>query len=159
MAAYTDKSLVYLDETGCEEFYSPQYVYSKIGVKVDVEVPGRKFTRTNIVAGLLNGKIIGEMLYKTNMNSELFEPYFERIFLPAIPKGSVVIMDNATFHRKNKLKEIALKFNCTILFLPPYSPDLNPIEKKWANLKKWLRKNSKLFNSFFDAIMSYFKTN
>ena len=159
MTLYSDKPLVYLDETGCEEFYSPQYVYSKIGIKVNVEVPGRKFSRTNIVAGLLNGKIIGEMLYKTNMNSELFEPYFENIFLPQIPKQSVIIMDNATFHRKNKLRELVKKHECFILFLPPYSPDLNPIEKKWANLKKWLRKNSKLSNSFFDAILSYFKTN
>ena len=66
-------------------------------------------------------------------------------------------MDNAAFHRKSTLPEIAKKMNCHVLFLPPYSPDLNPIENKWAWLKKTLRKNLHNFDSFDDAILDTFQ--
>ena len=85
-------------------------------------VHGKRYARTNIVAGLLSGKIVGEMLYQTTMNAELFEPYFENIFMPSIPKDSVVIMDNATFHRKSILKEIVRRFDCHIIFYQATRP-------------------------------------
>ncbi|AHH47226.1 transposase ISFtu1 [Francisella tularensis subsp. holarctica PHIT-FT049] len=61
-------------------------------------------------------------------------------------------MDNASFHKFSKLIEIANKFDVQILYLPPYSPDLNPIEKVWANFKKILRKVNNSFEKFCDAI-------
>jgi transposase len=66
-------------------------------------------------------------------------------------------MDNASFHRKNKLIEIAARYGVCILFLPPYSPEFNPIEHSWANLKKWLEHNSHRFPSLDLAILSYFQ--
>ncbi|MDR2855907.1 MAG: transposase [Methanomicrobiales archaeon] len=61
--------------------------------------------------------------------------------LKEVPKGYTIIMDNASFHRKAKLRELVAKVGVEILFLPTYSPDLNPIEKSWANMKRWLRDN------------------
>jgi transposase len=54
--------------------------------------------------------------------------------------GDVLIMDNARFHKKHAIELLLNEFQCTVIFLPPYSPELNPIEKKWGNLKNWLRK-------------------
>ena len=65
-------------------------------------------------------------------------------------------MDNASFHKSSKLAEIANKFDVQILYLPPYSPDLNPIEKVWANFKKILRKVNNSFEKFSDAISYVF---
>lgn len=65
--------------------------------------------------------------------------------------GSTVIMDNASFHRKKILNEIAEKFNIKMLFLPPYSPDFNPIEKSWGNLKRNLCDSLKSFQTISDA--------
>jgi transposase len=65
-------------------------------------------------------------------------------------------MDNATFHRKAKLKELADNACCKLLFLPPYSPDLNPIEKHWAWLKRKLRDILKSYEVFMDALQDCF---
>ena len=64
-------------------------------------------------------------------------------------------MDNANFHRKKKLGEIAERYSVNLLFLPTYSPDFNPIEKFWANMKKWLRKNIENFTTIGVAIHAY----
>jgi len=76
--------------------------------------------------------------------------------LKELDEGSVIILDNATFHRKSVLKVLAQRYNCDVLFLPPYSPDLNPIEKKWAWLKRKLRDILHLFDSLHGALMSAF---
>jgi len=65
-------------------------------------------------------------------------------------------MDNALFHRKPKLEQIARIFGLRIIWLPPYSPDLNRIEKLWANLKMWLKSFARLFSTIQDAIYHYF---
>ena len=74
-----------------------------------------------------------------------------------VSKGSVIILDNATFHKKSVLPDLARKYNCEVLFLPPYSPDLNPIEKKWAWLKQKLRSILFKFDSFDIALQSVFQ--
>lgn len=65
-------------------------------------------------------------------------------------------MDNATFHRKAKLRELAINAECEVLFLPPYSPDLNPIEKFWSWLKQKLREVLPEYDNFMDALIDCF---
>jgi len=71
--------------------------------------------------------------------------------------GSVIVLDNATFHRKKTLKKLAEQANCSVLFLPPYSPDLHPIENFWANLKKFLNDYLRFFYFLSDAICYFFQ--
>jgi transposase len=85
-----------------------------------------------------------------------FEDWFEWELIPAIPEGSVVILDNASFHRKSQLALIAEKYGVGLLFLPAYSPDFNKIEFSWANLKRWLTDNVRRFFSLDFAIEQYF---
>ncbi len=89
------------------------------------------------------------------MNSQLFEKWFEFDLLSMVPCNYTIIMDNASFHRKKKLGEIAERYSVNLLFLPAYSPDFNPIEKFWANMKKWLRKNIKNFTTIGVGIHAY----
>ena len=65
------------------------------------------------------------------------------MLLPDLPAGSTIVMDNVAFHRKKVLGELAKLANCDILFLPSYSPDYNPIEKIWANIKKYISETMK----------------
>ena len=76
------------------------------------------------------------MYYERSTDSAVFEVWFEGRLMPLLSPGDVVIMDNAQFHRKEELRKIASRHHVLILFLPPYSPDYNPIEKMWANLKR-----------------------
>jgi transposase len=85
----------------------------------------------------------------------LFEWWFKERLLQKVPKGYTVIMDNAKFHRKKTLKKIA-RGKVRLLFLPPYSPDYNPIEKSWANMKRFLCDNMQDFQSVDTAICDYF---
>lgn len=87
----------------------------------------------------------------------LFNFWFEKVLLPASKVGSVFVMDNARFHKKRLLSEMAEKVGCYVLFLPPYSPDLNPIEKFWSWLKSKLRNILPFFDSLDDAISDCFK--
>ena len=97
------------------------------------------------------------MIYKDTMSSDFFEEWFAKMLIPELPERTVIILDNAAFHRMNKLQEIAKKFGHVILPLPPYSPDLNPIEKTWANIKKLIRKIAACFNNFEDALFYSFE--
>lgn len=99
------------------------------------------------------------MRYEGTMDAAFFEAWFVRMLLPCLRAGDTVVLDNASFHRKAVLRELAHKAGCQILFLPPYSPDLNPIEKFWAWLKGRLRKILPLFASLQKAIDDCLKDN
>ena len=85
--------------------------------------------------------------------------WVKKMLLPALTKKSVIILDNATFHRRKKLREEAEKFGHKVLPLPPYSPELNPIEKTQANLKKFLQKISNFCKDIKKGIYLYLESN
>ncbi|CTN44400.1 DDE_3 domain protein [Streptococcus pneumoniae] len=80
------------------------------------------------------------MTYEETMTSDFFEAWFQKFFLPTLNTPSVIIMDNARFHRMGKLELLCEEFGHKLLPLPPYSPEYNPIEKTWAYIKKNLIK-------------------
>lgn len=96
--------------------------------------------------------------FKGHMNSDLFEGWLECVFAPALknPGKSVIIIDNARHHPKDRIQSVADEFGFTVIFLPRYSPDFNPIEKYWANIKNWLRLHLRSFDSFWDGFVSAF---
>jgi transposase len=150
------ESLVYVDECGIDRYLYREYAYSPRGEKVVSKISGKKFMRTNIVAGIRQGNWVAPMTYDTVTDSVLFEYWFEHCLLKEIEPNSVIVLDNATFHRKSVIPDLASRKRCKVLFLPPYSPDLNPIEKKWAWLKGRLRKILPDFDSFFVAFLTCF---
>ena len=93
-----------------------------------------------MVAGLTNGELIAPMTYEETMTSDFFEAWFQKFLLPTLNKPSVIIMNNARFHRMGKLELLCEEFGHKLLPLPPYSPEYNPIEKTWAHIKKHLKK-------------------
>lgn len=128
------------------------------GKRVVVLRPGKRFKRLNVVAGQCGDEVIGEVFYDWTTDSRWFEVWFEWYLCPNLHPRSLIIMDNARFHRKNEIERIAKLYGYTILWLPPYSPDKNPIEHLWANLKNWLRKCAHLYASIQDALIDYFKS-
>ena len=131
---------VYLDETGFDTFYYRPYAYATRGNVVKEQISDRYYERLSLVAARIGKELIAPMIDKGTMNSSLFAAWFERFLLKELKKLSVIIMDNARFHRMVVLSEMTKNMGHIILPLPPYSPDLNPIEKVWANIKRYLRK-------------------
>ena len=99
---------------------------------------GKYYQRTNIIAGFVNNKVIAPMV----------------LLIP----GQVGVMDNASFHQSEKTKSLIESASCTLIFLPPYSPDLNPIEKFWANMKRWIKHQISRFDTLYDALAAFLNT-
>jgi len=155
--SYPQHKLFYVDECGLDKYIHREYGYAPVGERVHGKVSGKKYKRTNIIAAKCGDKIAAPMIYDGTTDSVLFEHWFECALLREIPKYSVIVLDNAAFHRKSKLHELAKQANCEVLFLPPYSPDLNPIEKFWAWLKSKIRKLISFYDNFDDALIDCFK--
>ena len=149
---------VFVDESGLNREYRRLYARAKRGVKVHDKKSGKRYKRTNIIAGLCEGKHLAVQCYEHSTTSAFFEDWFEFELIPLLSENALVIMDNASFHRKNTLVNIAHRYGINVLFLPPYSPHLNPIEHSWANLKEWLKYNSMRFPCFDFALDCYFYT-
>jgi transposase len=116
---------------------------------------GNHFNRVNVTGALYKKEHIAAECYNHSTDSAYFEGRFANNFLKEIPGGCTAILDNATFHPKKRLRKLA-RGKVGLLFLPPYSPGYNPIEKSWANMKSYLRDNIQNYQSIDDAIYDYF---
>ena len=146
-----------MDECGIDTYLYREYGYAPRGQKVYGQISGHKYKRCGIVAAKMGDKILAPFQYSGTMNSTLFEYWFTQQLLPSLEKGTVIVMDNASFHSKKRLISAAQNAGCKLLFLPPYSPELNPIEKFWAWLKRQLRKILPFSSSFDDALVTSFQ--
>jgi transposase len=149
---------IYIDESGISRFRYRERARALRGKRVYGLARGRRFARTNIAAGYRDGKILGEYCYGGSTSAAVFEDWFCAFLLPETRKGDVIIMDNASFHNKKRLRNYARIYKVDIIFLPPYSPDYNPIEHVWANLKRYLRDYWDKTLSLTYAIYWYFTT-
>ena len=140
MNSLKDLPIVYIDETGIDRYLYRPYARAPRGEKVYEKISGRRFERTSIVAGQVDGEFIAPMIYKESMTSDFFEAWFQKFLLPTLSTSSVIIMDNARFHRMGKLEILCEEFEHKLLPLPPYSPEYNSIEKTWAYIKKHLKR-------------------
>ena len=100
---------VYLDETGFDTFYYRPYAYALRGETVKAQISGKRYERISLVAARTGKKLIAPMVYQGTMNSSLFEAWFEHFLLHELKEPSVIIMDNARFHRMAVLREMAQK--------------------------------------------------
>jgi transposase len=152
------EELVFVDECGVHKNNRRDWARALRGVVVRDVKPGKTAKKTNVIAGLMwsRKKHVAVRAYNHSTTSEFFEDWFEWDLFAYIPEKSLVIMDNASFHRKKKLWEIAERYGIYLLFLPEYSPDFNPIENSWANLKYWLIDNLCRFTYLDFAIEHYF---
>jgi len=132
-----------------------EYARAPRGEIIEETTPGGKLDRVNVIGALCNGEYSAIECYRHTTNSAFFEDWFKNNLLKELPKGYTVIMDNAAFHRKKELRKIA-RGKVRLLFLPPYSPDYNLIERSWANMKRFLRNNLKDFQSIVSGIYDYF---
>jgi transposase len=96
--------------------------------------------RTNVIGALLGGFLLTVSLFETTINTAIFTQWVLQDLIPKLPPESVVVLDNATFHKGLEMINSLESLGHTVLYLPPYSPDLNPIEQKWAQAKARRRK-------------------
>ncbi|MBD2039946.1 transposase [Microcoleus sp. FACHB-672] len=98
------------------------------------------------------------MTFKASCNTGLVEAWVEQWLVPQLHPEQVVVIDNASFHKCAAIQQAIEQAGCTLLFLPPYSPDLNKIKKFWARLKHYLCKTLNQFENFWEAVDNAFKS-
>lgn len=129
------RTVVYLDESGFACDLPRTHGYSLRGERCFGEHDWHARGRTNVIGAILNNRFLAVCLFETNIDSDVFFAWLTQDLIPKLPPKSVVVMDNATFHKRKDMIEKLEKAEHLPLFLPPYSPDLNPIEHKWAHAK------------------------
>jgi transposase len=131
---------VFLDETGAATNMTRRYGRAPRGQRVVDAVPHGHWLTTTFVAGLREDRIIAPLVVDGPMRGEIFRAYVEQMLAPALSPGDVVVLDNLAAHKVAGVEEAIRGVGASLLYLPPYSPDLNPIEQLFAKLKALLRK-------------------
>lgn len=121
------------------------------GERCNAKKKGIRKKRYNITAALNMGKLFAPFIFEGYSNSDVYESYVEQVLVPSLKPGMVVIIDNARFHKSKTIIQLIQNAGCRLLFLPPYSPDLNPIEHSWAAIKSGIRRAAERITDFYEA--------
>ncbi len=126
---------MFLDESGFAHDMPRVYGYALKGQRCYGKHDWGAKGRTNVIGALLAGSLLTISLFNCTINTAVFDAWVIQDLLPQLPPNSVVVLDNAAFHKGAAMQQTLKEAGHTLLYLPPYSPDLNPIEKKWAQAK------------------------
>ena len=132
--------LVFIDETWASTNMARRYGRCPRGERLRAGIPHGHWKTTTFVAGLTTRGIIAPWVLDGPINREAFEIYVEKILIPELRPGDIVIMDNLSSHKGPRVHQMIEAAGASLLYLPPYSPDFNPIENAFAKLKALLRK-------------------
>jgi transposase len=156
LAKLAPSQVVYLDEAGVDHRLYRQYGRAPRGQQIFGEVPGSRGKRISVLGGWFQQRLIAPLVFTGTCNHVIFNTWLEKSLLPELPPNTTLIMDNASFHKTPTTQRLIEAAGCHILYLPPYSPDFNPIEHCWHTIKSWLRprmaSSSCLFSLLCDAI-------
>jgi transposase len=131
---------VFIDETGTATNMARRYGRSPCGERLVATVPHGHWRTTTFIAGLRQAGIIAPLVLDGPMTGITFRAYVEQFLAPALAPGDVVVLDNLAAHKVDGVRQAIAAAGASILYLPPYSPDLNPIEQLFAKLEALLCK-------------------
>ena len=140
ISGFSASDLVFLDESGCNTDMTRRYAYSFGGSRAVDSTPLSKPKNTTILSSIQLNGTLHYTTFSGGTTVERFKRYLETDLLPHLNGNSVLVMDNMKSHRAKAVKELLDSSGIRYIYLPPYSPDLNPIEKLWSKVKALLRK-------------------
>jgi len=129
-----------VDEMGSNTSLSPLYAWSLRGQRARAKAPRNWGKNVTLLASITAQGVGPCLAVEGPTTREVFEAYLERVLAPTLRPGQVVVMDNLSAHKGGRVREIVQGRGCELLYLPPYSPDLNPIEQAFSKVKGLLRK-------------------
>jgi transposase len=147
---------VYLDESGFANDMPRTHGYAKTGERCVGIQDWQSKGRINAIGAILGFVFLTVCLFETTINADIFFTWVTQELLPKVPPNAVIVMDNATFHKRLDIQTAILQQGLILEYLPPYSPDLNPIEHKWAQAKA-IRKRERcdvdqLFSEYLNCV-------
>ncbi|HKH26801.1 MAG TPA: IS630 family transposase [Sphingomicrobium sp.] len=132
--------LVFIDETWVSTNMARRYGRALRGQRLRASVPHGHWKTTTFVAGLRPTGLVAPFVLDGPINRDAFEVYVDKVLVPELNQGDVVVMDNLSSHKAPSVRALIEAAGATLLYLPPYSPDFNPIENAFAKLKSLLRR-------------------
>jgi transposase len=132
--------LVFIDETGASSNLARKAGRCQRGRRLRAAVPHGHYKTVTLVAGLSLCGLIASKVFDRPINAALFEEWVETCLVPTLSRGDIVVMDNLPAHKGPRVELLIRAAGAELRYLPPYSPDMNPIEKAFSKLKAYLRK-------------------
>jgi transposase len=134
------RRLVFVDEMGTNTSLAPIYGWSRCGQRACLKVPRNWGSNTTLVASTTYEGMGPCLAVEGSTTREVFEAYLEQVLAPSLRRGQVMVMDNLSSHKGARVRELIEERGCERVYLPPYSPDFNPIEEAFAKVKALVRK-------------------
>jgi transposase len=134
--------LVFIDETWATTNMTRRYGRAVRGQRLVASVPHGHWKTSTFVAGLRTGGLTAPLVVDGAMTGDIFRAYVEQVLAPTLAPGDTVILDNLSSHKVAGIRDVIEARGANLIYLPPYSPDLNPIEQAFAKLKALLRKKA-----------------
>lgn len=131
--------LIFIDETWAKTNMTRLRGRAPIGRRLRAKVPHGHWKTTTLIAALCTGGIKCSTVVDGAVNADVFEAFVKQVLVPQLRPGDVVVLDNLSSHKRAGIRELIEAAGATLLFLPPYSPDLNPIEMIFSKIKQLLR--------------------
>jgi transposase len=131
---------VFLDETGVNTAMARLYGRAPRGQRLVGKVPQAHWRMTTLVAGIRQGGVVAPFALEGAMDALTFEAYVEQVLVPCLRPGDIVVLDRLSSHRGGAVARAVRRAGAGVWYLPPYSPDYNPIENIWSKVKAALRK-------------------
>jgi transposase len=139
--AVEPRRLVFVDEMGTNTALSPMYAYSPRGRRAYAQIPRNRGANTTTLLASMSLEGMGPCLaVEGATTAEVFEAYVEKVLAPSLRRGQIVVVDNLSAHKGERVRKPIEERGCQLLYLPPYSPDFNPIEEAFSKIKGLLRK-------------------
>jgi transposase len=132
--------LLFVDEMDVNISLSPLYAWSRRGERAFGSAPRNWGKNVTLLASITHRGVGPCLAVEGPTTREVFEAYLERVLAPTLEPGRVVVMDNLSAHKGGRVREIVERAGCELIYLPPYSPDLNPIERAFSKVKGLLRR-------------------
>lgn len=151
--ALASDHLLFIDETGASTKMARLYGRARRGRRVVGRVPWGHWKTVTLVAALRQDGLVAPFVIDCPMNGAIFLAYLRRCLVPVLRRGDIVVMDNLGAHKREEVRAIIAAAGASVLYLPPYSPDLNPIEQAIAKIKAHLRKaKQRTVDDLYDRI-------
>jgi transposase len=145
--------LVFIDESGAHGSMTRRYGRAPAGERVHDAVPAKHWQITTMIAALRTDGLTAPFVFDGATDAAAFETYVEKVLAPQLRPGDCVVMDNLAAHKAAGIVPAITRAGATVAYLPPYSPDFNPIEPMWSKVKGWLRKlKARTTDAVYEAI-------
>lgn len=130
---------MFLDESGVTTEMTRRYAWASRSERVSEAVPAGHWRTLTVLAALTTAGVLASMTVESPTDGDVFLAFLEQVLMPRLEPGHVVVLDNLSAHKVEGVRQLIESRGAQLLYLPPYSPDFNPIEQAWSKLKQLLR--------------------